>query len=154
MNKPGSLSLRRTQKRIGKFVRVLPLVLGVALMMFGASGCDSTDTQNGVGGAGSMFDSGTIASDGGTYSYTFSEEETVEYFCEIHAPDMQGSIVVDSAAQSTNPDTVEMENLRFNPSTLTVAPNTEVVWINRDGTSHTVTSGNPDSGNGGNNGGY
>ncbi|MDX1618121.1 MAG: hypothetical protein R3224_05010, partial [Balneolaceae bacterium] len=87
------------------------------------------------------------------YMYTFEEPGTVEYFCRIHSPNMQGVVTVDAGVQSASKDTIEMVNQQFVPGELTVAPNTEVVWINRDGFSHTVTSGNPDTENGNTGGG-
>jgi len=39
---------------------------------------------------------------------------------------------------------VFIQNSAFNPSTVTVAANTEITWTNNDGMTHTVTS---DSGN-------
>ena len=94
---------------------------------------------------GAMFDSGNIAP-GGTFSYTFQDEGTFEYYCSIHAPDMQGTITVDSAV--TNPDTVDisMEGTQYVPQQETVEPGTLVLWTNNDPFNHTVTSGNPDSG--------
>lgn len=46
------------------------------------------------------------------------------------------------AAQSTSaaPNTVTIDNFAFDPPTLTVAPGTKVVWINKDEEPHTVTS--------------
>lgn len=145
-----------SSKRVRFGLKPAVLLFAFALFAIGIAGCDSAGTEN---EAGSLFDSGSIAADG-TFSYTFEEEGTYEYFCKIHSPDMQGSIVVDASAQSTSPDTVEMVNLQFNPSQMTVAPNTRIVWVNRAGMAHTVSSGNPSSddnytGNeGGNTGGY
>jgi len=44
---------------------------------------------------------------------------------------------------------VQIQNMAFNPATITVAINTTVKWINKDGAAHTVTSttGLFDSGN-------
>lgn len=111
------------------------------------SGCTSTGSDS---GPTTTFDSGNIAA-GETYSYTFENEEDVDYFCEIHAPDMQGTIFVNSSNDSAERDTVIMENEQFSPKQLFIAPHTEVVWINRDSFEHTVTSGNPpsDDGDGG-----
>lgn len=94
------------------------------------------------------FSSGTIAP-GGTYSYTFENEGTVEYYCEIHAPDMQAQITVSSSATTSEQDTVSMVGDIFQPNNLTIAPNTEVIWINDADHDHTVVSGNPSSGGGG-----
>jgi plastocyanin len=37
---------------------------------------------------------------------------------------------------------VYIQNMAFNPSTLTVPVNTTVIWTNKDGMAHTVTSSN------------
>jgi plastocyanin len=44
---------------------------------------------------------------------------------------------------------VWMQNMAFNPATITVSVNSTVKWTNKDGTTHTVTSTNGlfDSGN-------
>lgn len=114
-----------------------------------AIGCNSTNSEE--GGSTPTFSSGTIAP-GGTYSYTFENEGTIEYYCDIHAPDMQGEITISSSASSAERDTVSMEENVFLPGNLTIAPNTEVVWVNNVDHDHTVVSGNPSSGDDG--GGY
>src|SRR5881409_2930875 len=45
---------------------------------------------------------------------------------------------------------VTIQNFAFSPQTITVAPGTAVIWINKDSLNHTVTSDTgawPDSGN-------
>lgn len=116
-----------------------------------AMGCNSTNSEE--EGATPTFSSGTIAP-GGTYSYTFENEGTVEYYCNIHAPDMQGVITISSSASSAERDTVSMEGNVFLPGSLTIAPNTEIIWVNNADHDHTVVSGNPSSGDDGNGGGY
>lgn len=103
------------------------------------AGCNAADSGS---DPIASFSSGDIAPNE-TYSYTFEQEETVQYYCEIHAPDMQGEITVSADAEATDRDTVAMMNQQFQPSNLTVAPNTEVIWINNENTTHTVKSGNP-----------
>ena len=117
-------------------------ILIAALLLTGA--CSSTDS--GENGKDVNFESGTIAP-GETFSYTFETEGEVDYYCQIHAPNMQASLTVSSSANSAERDTVLMQGTQFVPSTLTIAPNTEVVWINESDLDHTVDSGNP-SGNG------
>ena len=125
-------------------------LLSILLILFVAAGCSSTgsDSENSP-----QFDSGFLAP-GESFSFTFQEEGTVDYFCRSHEPDMTGRIIVDANAAISGQDTVEMQNIQFNPSQITVKPNTTIVWINREASNvddHTVTSGTP-SGNG--NGGY
>jgi plastocyanin len=46
--------------------------------------------------------------------------------------------------KNDNPGTNEVfiQNMAFNPSTITVAPNTTIAWTNKESTTHTVTSNN------------
>ena len=46
---------------------------------------------------------------------------------------------------AADPDTVTINNFAFDPPTLTVAPGTKVVWVNKDEEPHTVTSANNDA---------
>lgn len=62
---------------------------------------------------------------------------------------MQGVVTVASGANISGRDTVEMINTQFNPAQITVAPETEIIWINRDGFTHTVTERNPQISGGG-----
>jgi len=54
-----------------------------------------------------------------------------------------------SPAPNPGPNQVFIQNMAFNPSSITVAVNTTVTWFNKDGVAHTVTSNNGgfDSGN-------
>lgn len=126
------------------FVRLVSYFLTLVLVMFFIKGCGTeSDT-----GTGKLFKSSNIAS-GETFSFTFMEEGTVEYYCGIHGADMQGVVTVNGGAEISGRDTVEMVNIQFSPAQITVVPNTEIVWINRDDFSHTVVSGNPQTYNGG-----
>jgi plastocyanin len=44
------------------------------------------------------------------------------------------------ASASTGPDTIVIQNFAFHPASLSVPPGTTVTVINRDSTTHTVTS--------------
>ena len=46
-------------------------------------------------------------------------------------------------------NTVTIQSMQFNPSTITVVPGSEVTWINMDTTAHTVVSDNGTSFNSG-----
>lgn len=113
------------------------------LLLFMITAC-GTEAER---GSDKLFESSNLAQ-GETFSYTFQEVGTVDYFCELHPTQMQATISVIEDAEISERDTVEMENIQFNPDQLTIAPNTEIVWINRDSDSHTVVSGNPSTGNG------
>lgn len=123
-------------------------IAGILIFTFLFYGCNSTSSDNKPVNNGVSFDSGNIAA-GDSYSYTFEKEGDIYYYCEIHSPDMQGVVHVDQSADVSGQDTVEMKNNQYQPSEITIQPNTTVVWINRDQVDHTVISGNPSSGSGG-----
>lgn len=91
------------------------------------------------------FASGDVAAEE-TFSYTFENEGSVEYFCEYHIPGMQGVVNVSAGADISGQTTVSMENMEFVPAEITITPGTEVTWVNNSQMLHTVTSGNPDTG--------
>ncbi len=129
--------------------RLISCLISLAILSPLITGCSSSGTGTGSGsGSGVQFDSGSLGQNE-TFSFTFNEEGTVDYYCEFHSPDMQGEVIVSSSASTSGQDTVEMINLQFQPGQLTVPPNTEVVWINRDSDAHTVSSGNPQTNGGG-----
>jgi plastocyanin len=129
---------------------IMSFVLFVGLLL---GGCSSTDS-NSYSDPGEdsdpnptvNFNSGDVNPDE-SYSYTFENEGTVDYYCQYHEPDMQGEITVSSSVEAAERDTVFMEGMQFNPAQLSVAPGTEVVWVNVSDLTHTVTSGNPDDNN-------
>lgn len=86
---------------------------------------------------GQSFDSGNL-SPGATFSFTFDTEDMIEYICTIH-PEMEGSVTIEDGAGSEQ-DTVIIDNFEFMPSDITIAPGTEVTWINQDDVAHTSTS--------------
>lgn len=121
------------------------------LVAITAIGCNSTNSDT---PSSPTFNSGTIAP-GATFSYNFENEGTIDYYCSIHAPDMQGQVTVSSSASTAAQDTVRMEGNIFQPGNITVAPNTEVIWVNNADHDHTIVSGDPSSsGDGGNGDGY
>lgn len=103
------------------------------------------------------FDSG-IFDTGGSYSRTFSEAGTFEYFCTLH-PDMVGVVVVGGAAEPPPAPTppppdptpppppppagdVTIFDNGFTPSTLTIVTGTNIIWSNTGALPHTVTDRN------------
>lgn len=133
--------------------------LGIAILSIFLvfAGCDSSSTDsdsddnnnnNSNQDQSASFESGDI-SPGENFSYIFEDEEVVDYYCSIHSPDMTGEVTVTSDAEAVERDTVYMENDQFNPSSLEVAPNTEVIWINDNGHDHNIRTGTPSSNNGG-----
>lgn len=51
---------------------------------------------------------------------------------------------VEPTAAAGGTDTVDIDDFRFAPDTVTVPVGTEVTWTNRDATAHTVTAGSED----------
>lgn len=133
------------------------LLIGIIAFLFVLGGCSSSSTDSNPNpdpdpdpdpDPSASFSSGDINPDE-TYSYTFENEEDVDYYCTYHAPDMTGKIIVSSDAEPVERDTVIMGSMSFSPEELTVAPNTEVIWINESDLVHTATSGTPSGGNNG-----
>lgn len=57
--------------------------------------------------------------------------------------------VVAWALTTAEPATVEIRTFQFTRAVLEVPVGTQVVWVNRDAIEHTITSGVPDSADGG-----
>ena len=130
------------------FAHLTTSLISILLLLLVANGCSSTGPDS---YSGPSFDSGFLGP-GETFSFTFEEEGTVDYYCDNHEPDMTGQVIVSQGAEISGRDTVVMENIQFNPSNITVAPNTEIVWVNREDEGiddHTVTSGTPSTDGGG-----
>ena len=123
------------------------VVLSLFLILAGCSesSTDSGDENNNNNqNQSATFSSGPIAP-GGTFSYTFEEEESVDYYCTIHTPNMTGQITVTSSVNAVDRDTVSMESNQFVPENLEVAPGTQVVWVNNQDHDHDIQTGTPSS---------
>jgi plastocyanin len=115
------------------------------------------------------FDSGIMAT-GDTFSFTFTQPGTYEYFCTLH-PEMTATVVVRAPGGGEVPPpepplvtqdpvdaphhvavagevTVDMLDNEFGPTEVTVPAGTTVLWVNRGLIPHTATalSGSFDSG--------
>ena len=99
------------------------------------------------------FNSG-VMQEGETYSQTFDEPGTFDYFCAIH-PSMSGSVVVgelaaveDAVDEVGDPSvdavgavtTVAVVGVAFEPESIEVPVGTTVDWTNEDPLAHTVTA--------------
>src|SRR5579885_81899 len=103
---------------------------------------------------GNLFDSGIISS-GKTYRLDTSKLDVKEYdyLCTVH-PWMTGKIEVTSPAKPVIANVTIAEGASkqangqkyFDPEDISVKVGTTVVWTNKDGVAHTVTSGDPNSG--------
>ena len=94
------------------------------------------------GGPDGVFDSDLLGP-GETFAHTFTEAGEYPYFCMLH-PWMAGRVVVQ------DPPVIQVVESTiagsYNPATITVDTGGEVVWVNDDLLSHTVTSGSLASG--------
>lgn len=117
------------------------VLITTAILILCVSRCTNSST-NSSSNNGVSFNSGII-NPGGTFTYTFKNTGTYNYYCSIHKPDMKGEIIVSNSAQISGQDTVEMKNIQFVPNQVTVMPDTRIVWINKDNVNHTVVSGTP-----------
>lgn len=52
------------------------------------------------------------------------------------------SSTTNSSTPATSGTAINIANFAFSPATLTINTGTKVIWINNDGTAHTVTSDN------------
>ena len=80
--------------------------------------------------------SGTIATNG-TYSHTFANAGTYNYFCTIHGAGMAGTVIV--AMGQAASASVSIGNNFYSPASVSSAPGGTVTWTN-NGSPHTVTS--------------
>lgn len=135
----------------------IPILILICFLSLSIAGCSDSGNSTGTDpdpdpepNPGVSFDSGSIAPSG-NFSYTFEEEGTVEYYCIPHSPNMQGKVTVSAGADISGSFTITMDNFSYSPASVTVAPGTTIEWVNEDEMVHTVTSGNPSSGNNGGN---
>ena len=60
--------------------------------------------------------------------------------CEKSMPDMTGTTGDTGGTKGPGMNEVFIQNMAFNPATITVQANTTIKWTNKDGVAHTVTS--------------
>ena len=70
----------------------LTVPLGTTVRWTNRDPAPHTSTSGTVSQKSNVWDSGTIGA-GGSFSFTFTEPGTFQYFCEIH-PFMTGTVVV------------------------------------------------------------
>jgi FtsP/CotA-like multicopper oxidase with cupredoxin domain len=91
---------------------------------------------HGSGHIDAGFDSGTL-SPAGTFSHTFSDEGTFEYFCRFHP--MQGIVRVTMGGPAAASVSIKDGPGRFDPDDVTVRPGAIVTWTHQGAELHTVT---------------
>ena len=135
----------------------------------------TTTSGSPVDGPSGVFDSSLVMA-GSSFSFTFNEAGTYEYFCMVH-PWMQGEVIVGgSSLPPTTPTPTPIPSTPsippptpvstsrvnavagssvpgceeyyrcFTPYSIKVRPGISVVWTNVDSAAHTVTSGTPGGG--------
>ncbi len=114
-----------------------------------ASGCSSKSSNptapggggGGGGGTSATINSGTIAGNGGSFTFTFPDTGTTGYHCGIHPTIMKGNSI---SVTSTSPNDsmvvqiVSTSTPGYSPSAATIRPGGHVRWVNVDGMSHSV----------------
>lgn len=135
--------MNKKKLTIKRFHSMLIITLFVGMTLAGCSsgGTDSNpdpDPGPDPQPQPTAFDSGSI-SPGGSYSFTFNSEAAIDYICTFHS-DMEGDITIEEGADLSGEVTITIENFTFNPASVTIAPGTEVTWVNNDEVAHTATS--------------
>jgi plastocyanin len=130
--------------RITRFSAFLIAVLAVTALGIaaGCGGKSSSPTNTGGGGGGGPLNSGTLAPNGGSFTFTFSTAGTFGYHCGIHAVMQGNSITVSdaSAVDSVVVNVVGVSAPGFSPSATTIKTGGKVRWVNPDGSAHSVVS--------------
>ncbi|MGH7731246.1 MAG: cupredoxin domain-containing protein [Candidatus Eiseniibacteriota bacterium] len=110
----------------------------VAVVALVASCSDKGTNPSGGGGGTKELNSGPINGGGTTFSHTFANAGTYNYFCTIHgAATMSGSVTVANGQPATA--SVTITNNAYTPANVQVQPGGMVTWTNNGGP-HTVTS--------------
>ena len=91
---------------------------------------------HGAGHAETGFDSGTL-SPGGTFTHTFPDEGTFEYFCRFHP--MQGIVRVTTGGPAAASVSIKDSPGRFDADDVTIRPGGVVTWTHQGAEPHTVT---------------
>jgi len=83
---------------------------------------------------------------GGTTSITFDESWAgivLRYHCHPH-PFMTGNVTVQRGAEVSNENLiVRVHGFMYDPSEITIAPGTNVTWVNEDNVNHTIHAMDP-----------
>ena len=91
---------------------------------------------HGGGHAETGFDSGTLMP-GGTFTHTFPDEGTFEYFCRFHP--MQGIVRATTGGPSAASVSIKDGPGRYDADDVTVRPGGTVTWTHQGAEPHTVT---------------
>lgn len=97
-----------------------------------SSSVDSTDAPVAASGTASP-----LIAQGETTSFVFNEAGEFPLHCDPH-PTMKMTVIVEEGASMSGEAAVEMADLAFSESELTVAPGTVVTWTNQDEVEHNV----------------
>ncbi|QDY46336.1 hypothetical protein FK545_16210 [Planococcus glaciei] len=97
-----------------------------------SSSVDSADAPEAASGTASP-----LIAQGETTSFVFNEAGEFPLHCNPH-PTMKMTVIVEEGASMSGEAAVEMADLAFSESELTVAPGTVVTWTNQDEVEHNV----------------
>ncbi|MBZ5201370.1 hypothetical protein HU147_09095 [Planomicrobium chinense] len=98
-----------------------------------SSSIDPADAPEAASGTASP-----LIAKGEITSFVFSEAGEFPLHCDPH-PTMTMTVIVEDGASSSGEAAVEMADLAFSESELTVAPGTVVTWTNQDEVEHNVS---------------
>ena len=128
------------------------------------SAAHTITSGNPADGPDGAFDSGLIMA-GDSFSHTFSQQGTFDYFCKLH-PWASGQVVVGpggtqppepprpqppttaevTIVQGSSTTGCEATNSCHSPYRVDIGAEGDVNWSNKDSAAHTITSGNPADG--------
>ena len=111
-----------------------------------------TATSGEPGNQTGLWDSGRL-SNGGSFSFTFTESGAFKYFCSIHGSSMTATVTVTDGETEAEPTPTPEPTATAEPAAstldifyarhldLTISAGTSITWTNRDEVAHTVTAG-------------
>jgi plastocyanin len=91
---------------------------------------------HGAAGAEAGFDSGTLMP-GGTFTHTFPDEGTFEYYCRFHP--MQGTVRVTTGGPAAASVSIKDGPGRYDADDVTIRPGGTVTWTHQGAEPHTAT---------------
>lgn len=91
--------------------------------------------------------SSRILSKGDVFKVKFNSTGVYDYYCSVHPSTMRASVIVKGGATVDIPSGTAAQSLNYSPASFTVVigVNNTVTFVNKDSTTHTVTSDNGES---------
>lgn len=122
------------------------LALAAIVVTSGCSEDSSPPTSppgGGPGGTPATIQSGIIAANGGSFSFTFPDSGTTGYHCGLHPATMTGNSVTVTGTSANDSVVVQIVSLStpgFSPSDVNIRPGGTVRWVNVHNMAHSVDS--------------